>query len=184
MPMTFTATGRHMIFHIPTLKSRLATSVLSFFLLCVSSFAGAQEAVVNDRYLEVLAMIESGTDHTALGKAGERGAWQIRAAAWEYTSELRRRRHLEVHPFGAAANSTVARAYVRTLLEDHSTRFSNEHARKPTPAELYAMWNLGFDGFQRRGSLARCPALTRDAAQRLTNLLRQLTAVRMAPNGG
>jgi hypothetical protein len=182
--MTFPAIDRHMIFHVPRAKARLAAGVLSIFLLSVSRFAGAQEVLVNDRYLDALAMIESGSNHTALGKAGERGAWQIKAAAWHYTSGLRRRRNLEIHPFSAAASSSVARAYARTLLDDHCARFENEHARKPTPDELYAIWNLGFDGFQRRGSLAKCPPLTRDAAQRLTNLLRQLSAVRMVPGGG
>jgi hypothetical protein len=115
-------------------------------------------------------MIESGNNHRAKGRAGERSAWQIKAEAWQYTSELRHREGQDVHPFNAAVNMTIAREYARTLLEEHSRRYAEQHGRPPTPAELYAMWNLGFDGFKRRGSLARCPALTRDAAQRLTNV--------------
>lgn len=176
--------NRPATFRVPTVKARLAASALSFFLLCVSRFAGAQDALVDDTYLDALAMIESGSDHAAQGKAGERGAWQIKAVAWQYTSELRQRRNLAVHPFSAAANATVARAYTRTLVEDHRTRFTNEYARTPTPGELYAIWNLGFAGFQRRGSLARCPALTKDAARRLTNLLRHLSPNRMVPDQG
>lgn len=155
-------------------SARLVTLALSLFLPGVSTFAGAQELVVNDRFLDALAMIESGVDHTARGKAGERGAWQIKSDAWRYTTELRRRRNLEVHPFSSAASSTIGREYARTLLDDHHARFNNVHGRPPTASELYAVWNLGFDGFRRRGSLARCPALTRDAAQRLDNLLRYM----------
>jgi hypothetical protein len=161
-------------------SARLAALALSLFLPGVSTFAGAQELVVNDRFLDALAMIESGVDHTARGKAGERGAWQIKSDAWRYTTELRRRRNLEVYPFSSAASSTIGREYARTLLEDHRARFINVHGRPPTASELYAIWNLGFDGFRRRGSLARCPALTRDAAQRLDNLLQYMSPTQVA----
>lgn len=164
--------------------SRYFAFALSFFLLCMSRFAGAQEVLVDDFYLDALAMIESGSNPAAQGKAGERSAWQIRKQAWGYTSELRRRRELEVHAFASAGNSTIARAYARTLLEDHCHRFASTYARPPTPGELYAMWNLGFEGFRRRGSLARCPSLTKDAAQRLTNLLEHYSPARLEPAGG
>jgi hypothetical protein len=163
---------RHAPPDIASLATRLAVPVLSLFLLGVSCFAGApDDRLVSERYLDALAMIESGSDHLARGRAGERSAWQIRPQAWHYTSELRQRAGLDVHPFSAVTRSDIARAYARTLLEDHSRRFLREHGRPPTPGELYGLWNLGFTGFHRRGSLAKCPALTRDAAQRLTNLL-------------
>lgn len=178
------AKGHHVISRLSTGKARFAACALSLFLLSVSSFASAQDVLVSDSFLDALAMIESGSDHNARGKAGELGAWQIKSVAWRYTSDLRRRRELQVHPFSAAAEPNVARAYARTLLEDHSMRFAIEHARMPTTSELYALWNLGFEGFQRRGSLAKCPPLTKDAAQRLTNLLRQFTLVRMVEGSG
>ncbi len=168
---------RHAPPDIASLATRLAVAVLSLFLLSVSSFASApDDDLVSERYLDALAMIESGSDPQARGRAGERSAWQIRPQAWHYTSELRQRAGLDAHPFSAVTRSDIARAYAKTLLGDHSRRFLREHGRRPTPGELYGLWNLGFTGFQRRGSLARCPALTRDAAQRLTNLLTYLPA--------
>lgn len=161
-------------------SARLAALALSLFLPGVSTFAGAQELVINGRFLDALAMIESGVDHTARGRAGERGAWQMKSEAWRYTTELRRRRQLEVHPFSSAANSMIGREYARTLLEDHRIRFINAYHRPPTASELYAIWNLGFGGFQRRGSLEKCPALTRDAAQRLDNLLQYMAPTQVA----
>jgi hypothetical protein len=163
--------------HIARLATRLAVAVLSVFLPGVSTIASApDDSLVSERYLDALAMIESGSDHHAQGRAGERSAWQIRPQTWQYTSKLRQRSGLDVHPFSAVTRSDIARAYAKTLLEDHSRRFLQEHGRLPTPGELYGLWNLGFTGFHRRGSLARCPALTRDAAQRLTNLLTYLPA--------
>jgi hypothetical protein len=168
---------RHAPPEIANLLTRLAVGALSLFLLSVSSFAsGPDDDLVNERYLDALAMIESGSDPQARGRAGERSAWQIRPQAWQYISELRQRTGLDVHPFSAVTRSDIARAYAKTLLEDHSRRFLREHGRQPTPGELYGLWNLGFTGFHRRGSLARCPALTRDAAQRLTNLLTYMPA--------
>jgi len=172
----------HIFPRVATMKARIVAGVLSIFLLGASRFAGAQEPLVNETYLDALAMIESGSDHSAHGTAGELGAWQFKAITWRHTSELRHRRKLAVHPFSAARDPVVARAYARTLLEAHHARFTKDYARIPSPGELYAIWNLGFDGFQRRGSLARCPALTRDAAQRLTNLLRHLAPTRTAPD--
>lgn len=186
-PLAEFAWGRTVNCPIRTLSRRpprYFAFALSFFLVCMSKFAGAQEVLVNDFYLDALAMIESGSNPTARGKAGERSAWQLKEQAWSYTSELRRRRELEVHAFAAAGNSTIARTYARTLLEDHCHRFVSTYARTPTPGELYAVWNLGFEGFRRRGSLARCPALTKDAAQRLINLLEHYSPARLEPAGG
>jgi hypothetical protein len=171
--------GGYVVVEPFAVKTRIVTFVLSLFLVVVSTFADGQPPAsgpVSERFLDALSMIESGGNHRAKGRAGERSAFQIRPVAWQYTSGLRQRAGETVHPFSAAGRSEIARDYARSLLEDHSRRFADKHERTPTPGELYAMWNLGFDGYQRRGSLDRCPELTRDAAQRLTNLLNQFAA--------
>jgi len=120
-------------------------------------------------HLEEIARIESGGDHAAVGAAGERGAWQMSRAAWTHVNDLRRKRGATRHPWRAAHAPETAREYVAEYLAWLQGRFTAARGRPPTDAETYALWNLGFAGFQRRGfDLQRCPEITRRGAARMT----------------
>lgn len=125
----------------------------------------AAEASTNN--IVALAMIESGYDMRAKGKHGERSAWQIRPATWNQYSKPGERITREADAFAVAS-----RIYTHNAI-----RFNGAIGRLPNAYETYAMWNLGWDGFKRRGfNLARCPRVTRDAAMRYANLWEDMYA--------
>jgi hypothetical protein len=118
--------------------------------------------------IAAISRIESGGDHAAIGAAGERGAWQMSRLAWTHVNELRAARGVKVHPWTAAHTPAVARAYVTEYLAWLQGRFTDANGRPPTAGETYALWNLGYAGFQKRGfDLNRCPAITRRGAERM-----------------
>lgn len=116
-----------------------------------------------------LALIESGDNMKAVGAAGERTAWQIKPATWRaYTKPGEKLR---------MTSRTDAFVIAARIYTHNEVRFVTVHGRRPAAWEVYAMWNLGWDGFKRRGfNLARCPRVTRDAALRYSNLWEDMYA--------
>jgi hypothetical protein len=116
-----------------------------------------------------IAAIESGGDHSAVGEAGERGAWQMSRAAWTQVNRARARRGASTHPFAEAHSPAIAKVYVAEYLGWLTGRFEASQGRLPTAGETYALWNLGFEGFRKRGFRLRdCPAITRRGAARMS----------------
>ena len=127
----------------------------------------ANGSVVTGSMLDAVAAIESGFDSQARGARGERGAWQHRAGAW---ADVNRALGWS-HPFTQATNAALARTYAGHYLRLLEARLAARLHRAPSLGEVYAAYNLGFAGFERRRFvLGRCPARTRDAVQRLDNL--------------
>ena len=122
---------------------------------------------VSVRFLDALERIESGGNTHAIGDGGRaRGAYQFWAAAWDDVSAHRiARGQSVVHYVFGSTNRAVARSYAASYLGKLHQTLTTALRREPTPAELYAAWNLGPSGFKRRGfSLSRCPATTQRAA--------------------
>jgi hypothetical protein len=114
------------------------------------------ESVGCSQLLDRIAMIESGNNPAAVGDVGRAtGAWQMHAAARADARRLHGR---------AGTDRELAGA----LLVDIQKRLTVALGRTPTDGECYAVWNLGFSGFKRRGfDVAKCPAITRKAIARL-----------------
>lgn len=128
----------------------------------------APNSIVTPHFLRALAQLESGNNPRAIGRAGERTQYQISRAAWKDGAGLLRCRAPKPPiQYNDQAAPSIAKAYLQHLESRLAT------ARTPiNPATLYAAWNLGYEGFKRRGfSLARCPDRTRDAARRFNNLI-------------
>lgn len=73
-----------------------------FFILCLSTRAD---------FLDRLAWIETRNDNAAIGRHGERGAWQLSRAAWSDVNRERARHGLATHPHKCAHDPVVAREY-------------------------------------------------------------------------
>lgn len=69
-------------------------------------------AAVPDAWLDRTAHLESRHNHAAIGKAGERGAYQIKAAIWRHYSRLPWRVY--------AHDPAVSRRVARLILDDCS----------------------------------------------------------------
>ena len=137
------------------------------------SLANSNRAANWTSVINAVGQVESGMLHGAIGDGTDsRGAWQITEAAWKEVNELRKVHKRQRSPWKLGShNPVIARSYVADLLGLINRRLSVLLGRPPTVQELYAAYNLGLTGFQRRKfMLENCPAVTREAAARVENL--------------
>jgi len=83
--------------------------------------------------LEALAMVESGGNDRAVGRAGEVSRYQIMPRLW--------RQAVRGRPARVASDAATARQVATTLLEGRLARFKSATTREPTAREVYALWN-------------------------------------------
>lgn len=143
-------------------KAAFASSILACCMISV--LVGARGATIDDAFLDALAMVESGNHTMARGKAGERGAFQMKRIAWKHVNELTGWKH----PFSSATNPAIAREYARRYLVhlQHLSPASRE------TAPLVAAWMLSPRAIHRRAF----PLSVRSAAERIDNLTRSAAA--------
>ncbi|MFM1768148.1 MAG: hypothetical protein RJA22_677 [Verrucomicrobiota bacterium] len=110
--------------------------------------------------LDALAMIESGNDDAAIGRAGEVSRYQIKPRIWQAYTTSRAWRN-------AGISGQVAGQYLAHL-ED---LFRRRTGRDASDFDLYVLWNAGPSYYARLGYSARRVGPTiRDRAQRYVNL--------------
>ena len=91
---------------------------LLFFILSASASA-------MDRWT-ALAMVESGCDDRAVGRAGEISRYQIRRELW---------------PGGNPLDANVALANARLIMSPRVAEFEQTHGRAPDDFEFFVLWN-------------------------------------------
>ncbi len=135
----------------------------ALLILMASTSFGA----VTPQLIEQIIAIESSGKANARGDGGKaRGCAQFHYAAWLDVTSWRKARGLSTESFSQAFDPMVSRAYLHSWLTLNSHRFEDHTGRKPTGAELYAIHNLGFEGFRKaKFDLANCPAITRRKAK-------------------
>lgn len=141
------------------------------FLLAILAFVTSAHAAVPERWLDLIAEIESRRnpsaqgDRNAFGVARARGEFQFWKTAWTDTTRLRAAQGLLTWPYSASHNREEARAYARTWFTHLESRLRQTLGRQPTIGEIWAASNLGWSGFEDRGfRLSACPAPTRRKA--------------------
>ena len=114
-------------------------SIVALLLLGFNASA-REEATI----LECIAMVESGQNRKAVGKAGERGMYQVGKAAWDDANErLKKEGH---HHFqwskwrDATAQDMIAAAHLRIIRE----RFASRGIHSPSVEQLALVWNVGW----------------------------------------
>jgi hypothetical protein len=122
---------------------------------------------VTPELIEQIIAIESSGQAKARGDGGKaRGCAQFHYEAWLDVTSFRKANGLSTHTFAKADDPMIARAYLHSWLTLNSIRFVDHNGRKPTGAELYAIHNLGFEGFRKaKFDLSNCPAITRRKAK-------------------
>lgn len=135
----------------------------ALLILMASTSLGA----VTPQLIEQIITIESSGKANAKGDGGlARGCAQFHFEAWLDTTSWRKARGLSTASFDQAYDPAIARAYLHSWLTLNGHRFEDHTGRKPTGAELYAIHNLGFEGFRKaRFDLVNCPAITRRKAK-------------------
>ena len=116
-------------------------SIVALLLLGFNA-AAASDATL----LESIAMVESGQNRKAIGKAGERGMYQVGQAAWKDAEERLKAEGHYRFPWSkwrdATAQDMIAAAHLRILRK----RFKADGYSTPTPEQLALAWNRGYEG--------------------------------------
>jgi hypothetical protein len=144
-----------------------------FSVVALLLFGLTAQAKTDAALLEAIAHVETGMDRKAIGKAGERGAYQMKASAW---ADANIQLTLEGRPTyswskwrDATAQDVMALAYLRCLRK----RLKALGIPDPSPAQLALVWNRGLSGAMNRGWQPN------DYADRVSNIFNsQTTPVR------
>ena len=116
-------------------------SIIALFMLGFNSAAASDAA-----FLEAIAQVESGQNRKAIGKAGERGMYQVGKAAWTDANALlesEKNFHYQWSQWrDATAQDMIAAAHLRIL----RARFKADGYSTPTPEQLALAWNRGYEG--------------------------------------
>ncbi len=105
--------------------------------------------------LLALGMLESGNDDMAVGKAGERGRYQIKQEVWEGSTSLM--------PFRMAPSKTCSDQVAVQTLKARLAAFKASHRREPTIQQCYILWNAP-------SKVDRPSKKVRERAERFENL--------------
>jgi len=116
-------------------------SIVALLLLGFNA-AAASDATL----LESIAMVESGQNRKAIGKAGERGMYQMGKDAWTDANarlEAQGHYHFQWSKWrDITAQDMTAAAHLAILRE----RFAKVGITSPTPEQIALAWNRGFVG--------------------------------------
>lgn len=112
-------------------------------LIGLCSFAEAKE-IINDKFLDSVAMIESNFNYDAVGDKGKaRGAYQMHKGAW---ADAEKRLELKYDWKTFSTDSFISRMYCREYFKILYFQFLNKYHKTPTNIELYMAYNMGFNG--------------------------------------
>jgi hypothetical protein len=113
-----------------------------------------------------VAEVESGHNRRAIGKAGERGMYQVGRDAWKDAEERLKAEGHYRFPWSkwrdATAQDMIAAAHLRWI----RANFKRIGILSPTPEQIALVWNVGWSG-----AVARKFA-PNDYALRVANLFR------------
>ena len=120
-----------------TLNQRF--SVVALLLLGLSAQAKSDAA-----FLSAVAEVESGHNRKAIGKAGERGMYQVGRDAWKDAEERLKAEGHYRFPWSkwrdATAQDMIAASHLRWI----RSNFHRIGMTDPTPEQLALVWNVGW----------------------------------------
>jgi hypothetical protein len=121
-------------------------SIVALLLLGFNAAAAAEATL-----LECIAMVESGHNRKAIGKAGERGMYQVNKAAWDDASARLKAEGHYAFPWSkwrdATAQDMVAASHLRWI----RANFHRLGMTDPTPEQLALVWNVGWTAARSQG---------------------------------
>ena len=142
-----------------TLNQRF--SVVALLLLGLNAQAKTDAA-----FLEAVAQVESGHNRKAIGKAGERGMYQVGKEAWDDASARLKAEGHYAFPWSkwrdATAQDMVAASHLRWI----RSNFHRIGMTDPTPEQMALVWNVGWTAARERAFRPN------DYAFRVANLFR------------
>ena len=144
----------------------------SRWILLLLGLHGAWQAEgthVDDHFLDAVAAVESDNGRLLRGDSGRAlGVYQLWEVTWDEVNRHRAESGKPVLDYRCVWDPIISRQYAEEYLQLMEDRLARQLKRLPTPGELYAAYNLGFEGFARRDfRVDRCPTSTRRAIDRL-----------------
>ena len=123
------------------------------------------------RFLQCVAMVESGGNTRAVGDRGRaRGAFQMHRAAWIESGEWLRKSGRRVWAWGDWQNVEAQRETAMAYFKIQARRLESAGV-EVNPVNLYLAYTMGFQGFKDCGfDLARVPGAKLNAAERVEAL--------------
>jgi hypothetical protein len=123
-----------------------AFSVVALLLLGLSA-----QAKDDARFLQAIGQVESGLNRKAIGKAGERGMYQVGKAAWDDASDRLKAEGHYAFPWSkwrdATAQDMIAAAHLRWI----RSNLDRHGYTNPSPEQVALVWNVGFSAAKARG---------------------------------
>jgi len=126
-------------------KRKTLGVILLMSALCIVGAVKCRAGVVNEGFIQRVAMRESGNNPKARGKAGEVGLMQIRNVALEDVNV----KHNTSYTMRDLLNPTINRWVGARYLEIQEQRLAKKLRRQPSEIEVYRAYNRGFRGATR-----------------------------------
>ena len=136
-------------------------SIVALLLLGFNA-AAASDATL----LESIAQVESGMNRKAIGKAGERGMYQVGRDAWKDAEERLKAEGHYRFPWSKWRDATAQDMVAASHLKWIRANFKRVGKPDPTPEQIAVVWNLGWSGAVARSFKPN------DYALRVANLFR------------
>jgi hypothetical protein len=130
-------------------------------------------------FLDAVCQIESSNGRYVYGDGGRSlGHFQIQKAAWTDVVAWRKRRGLAVHDYHRfVLNPEVSRIYAANYLTILHNQLKGLYQREPTPAEIYAAYNMGLTSFGKCNyNLSRINSMTRAKCRQVTSMLTEFVS--------
>lgn len=129
----------------------------------------AKGSHVDEHFLDAVAEVESDNGRLLRGDNGRAlGVYQLWEVTWDEVNRHRASAGKPILDYRCVWDPIISRQYAEEYLQIMEDRLSRQLRRLPTPGELYAAYNLGYEGFARRDfRVDKCPSITRRAIDRL-----------------
>ena len=136
-------------------------SVVALLLLGLSA-----QAKSDALFLSAVAEVESGHNRKAIGKAGERGMYQVGKEAWDDASARLKAEGHYAFPWSKWRDETAQDMVAASHLRWIRSNFHRIGMTNPTPEQMALVWNVGWTAARERAFRPN------DYAFRVANLFR------------
>ena len=149
-----------------------------YILLLAVALATAQanEWQPPEEFLKAVCFVESSNGLFTYGDGGRSlGDFQLSESAWMDVNSWRRARKLKTYSYKNVFNSSISRIYASNYMSILYGELTRKLKRQPTPAELYAAYNMGLGMFaQCDYKLHKVNSVTRQKCKQINELMVQL----------
>jgi hypothetical protein len=150
-------------------------TLLAFVIIWTALGAYGANWNPDARLLDAVCQIESCGGKYIYGDGGlSLGYYQIQKAAWSDVSDWRKKKNVAVYDYERnVLKPEISRSYAADYLTMIYERLLKQYQREPSPAEIYAAYNMGLNSFRKCSyDLARVNPVTAGKCQRLAALLK------------